>query len=110
MSWRSLSTHLPLAVWSVTRVENGQQTYVYLEESNAYGLVRGSSTPWGQTFRIHAVASRTPSVTAQAPDVPGVPGEPAPDRADGDDLRVRDDPRAGRASTFGTVCSSIRRP
>ena len=65
-----LSTHLPLAVWSVTRVENGQQTYVYLEESNSYGLVRGSSTPWEQTFCIHAVAGRTPSVTAQAQEVP----------------------------------------
>lgn len=65
-----LSKRLPLAIWSVTRVENGQQTFVYLDEANSYGIVRGHQTPWEQTFCIHAVARRAPSVTTSAMEVP----------------------------------------
>lgn len=32
-----LSEHVPLALWSVTRVENDRQTFLYLNEGNGYG-------------------------------------------------------------------------
>ena len=38
-----LQEYLPLALWSVTRVENGQQTFLYLNEDNSYRISRGSS-------------------------------------------------------------------
>ncbi len=65
-----LAANLPLAVWSVTRFENDRQTHLYLDEDNSYAITRGASTPWPDTFCIHAVAGRTPSVTTDAGAVP----------------------------------------
>jgi diguanylate cyclase (GGDEF)-like protein len=63
-----LREHVPLAVWSVSRVENDQQTYLYLVD-NDYGMVSGTSLPWGETFCVQMVAG-APTV---APDVHAVP-------------------------------------
>lgn len=64
-----LREHLPLALWSVSRVENGRQTYLYLDD-NAYGMPNGSSVPWEETFCVHMSRGSTPSVAVDAMTVP----------------------------------------
>ena len=64
-----LSKHLPLALWSVTRVENNRQTFLYLNEDNAYGVTRGDFTPWPDTFCIHMVEGQTPAITTDPHEV-----------------------------------------
>ena len=66
---RYLREHVPMSLWSVTRVENGRQTYQYLDD-NDYGLQRGQSHPWEAGFCIHMAAGRGPMV---APDAQAVP-------------------------------------
>lgn len=65
-----LNDHLPLAVWSVTRVENDQQTHLVLNEGNVYDITRGGSTPWQDTFCVHMVEGRTPAIAVDALAVP----------------------------------------
>lgn len=36
-----LREEVPSAFWSATRVENGRQTYLYLDPDNGYGLPVG---------------------------------------------------------------------
>ena len=59
-----LHLHLPMGFWSVTRVKNGRQSYLYLDE-NDYGLAAGGSHPWGSSFCIHMASGAGPDV---APD------------------------------------------
>lgn len=66
---RYLDENVPMAFWSVTRVENGRQTYQYLQD-NGYGLVQGQSHPWQDSFCIHMAAGTGPAV---APDAQAVP-------------------------------------
>ncbi len=47
-----LTTHAPMGFWAVTRVENGRQTYLMVEDS-AYGTARGGSHAWEASFCIH---------------------------------------------------------
>ena len=61
--------HVPMGFWSVTRVENGRQTYLYLDD-NAYGLQRGGSHPWEDSFCVHMAAGTAPAVAPVAQDVP----------------------------------------
>ncbi len=65
-----LSSELPLALWSVTRVENDQQTFIYLNEDNDYGIAHGDHTPWQDSFCIHMAAGATPTVSAIPSEVP----------------------------------------
>ena len=65
-----LSSQLPLALWSVTRVENGQQTFLYLNEGNDYGITYGDHTPWQDSFCIHMAAGTTPTVSAIPSEIP----------------------------------------
>ncbi len=64
-----LSVHVPLSFWAITRVENGRQTYLTVEDS-AYGTQPGGSHPWTSSFCISMVAGDTPAV---APDAQAVP-------------------------------------
>lgn len=64
-----LHLHLPMSFWSVTRVENDRQTYLYLDE-NDYGLAAGGSHPWESSFCIHMASGAGPNV---APDAQAVP-------------------------------------
>lgn len=64
-----LRDHVPMAFWSVTRVENGRQSYLYLGE-NDYGLQRGDSHPWEASFCIHMAAGTAPAIAPVAQDVP----------------------------------------
>ena len=61
---------LPLTFWSVTRVENGRQTYLYLDEDNGYGLSQGGSHPWEASFCIHMASGAAPAVALDAQAVP----------------------------------------
>lgn len=69
-----LREQVPLAFWSVTRVENGRQTYLYLDEDNGYGLPEGGSHPWEDSFCIHMAAGRGPAVAPDAQAVPAYAG------------------------------------
>lgn len=64
-----LHAHVPLAFWAVTRVENGRQTYLSVQDS-AYGLSAGGSHAWDASFCIHMASGAAPHV---APDSQAVP-------------------------------------
>ncbi|WP_375504730.1 EAL domain-containing protein [uncultured Jatrophihabitans sp.] len=64
-----LNAHLPMAFWSITRVENEQQTYLYLD-GNDYGLTAGGSHPWRDSYCVHMVAGTAPRI---APDAAAIP-------------------------------------
>jgi signal transduction histidine kinase/GGDEF domain-containing protein len=65
-----LHEQFPLAFWAVTRVENGRQTYLYLDGDNGYGLRQGGSHPWEDSFCVHMAAGRAPAVAPDAQSVP----------------------------------------
>jgi len=65
-----LEAHLPLALWSVTRVENGRQTFLHLDPDNGYRLPQGHSLPWEDTLCRHMAAGHAPSVALDAQAVP----------------------------------------
>ena len=65
-----LRLELPMAFWSVTRVENERQTYLYLDADNGYGLVKGGSHPWEASFCIHMASGAAPTI---APDAQAIP-------------------------------------
>lgn len=61
---------VPLALWVVSRVENGSQTFLHLPEDNGYDAPRGGGHPWEESFCIHMAAGTAPAV---APDAQAVP-------------------------------------
>ena len=61
-----LHQQMPLAFWSVTRVENGRQSYLYLDPDNGYGLRQGDSHPWQDSYCIHMAAGTAPTVARDA--------------------------------------------
>ncbi|MDI6102700.1 ATP-binding protein [Actinoplanes sp. NEAU-A12] len=65
-----LHEHIPLTFWSVTRVENGRQTFLYLDNDNGYGLRQGHGLAWEDSFCIHMTAGRAPTVAPDAQSVP----------------------------------------
>lgn len=65
-----LRAALPMTFWSVTRVENGRQTYLYLDEDNGYGLRQGGSHPWEASFCIHMASGAAPAIALDAQAVP----------------------------------------
>lgn len=62
---RFLREHVPLALWAVTRVENGRQTYLAVE-GDGYGLREGDFQQWAATLCVQMAAGKAPAV---APDV-----------------------------------------
>ena len=65
-----LHQQMPLAFWSVTRVENGRQSYLYLDPDNGYGLRQGDSHAWQDSYCIHMAAGTAPTVARDAQAVP----------------------------------------
>ena len=65
-----LHDQMPLSFWAITRVENGRQTYLYLDADNGYGLRQGGSHPWEDSYCIHMAAGRAPAVALDAQKVP----------------------------------------
>jgi diguanylate cyclase (GGDEF)-like protein len=63
-----LRKEVPMGVWSITRIENDQQTHLVLDD-NSYGLVPGDATAWSDTYCVHMVAGDTPQVTGQAHEI-----------------------------------------
>ena len=66
---RYLHAHVPMGFWAVTRIENGRQTYLVLDD-HAYGLTAGGSHSFASSFCIHMAAGTAPAV---APDAQAVP-------------------------------------
>jgi GGDEF domain-containing protein len=64
-----LREHLPMGFWSVTRIENGRQTYLALG-SNAYGLPPGGSHPWASSICVRMIEHGGPRVAPIVDDVP----------------------------------------
>ncbi|WP_240670380.1 diguanylate cyclase domain-containing protein [Actinoplanes solisilvae] len=65
-----LHQQMPLAFWAVTRVQNGRQTYLYLDADNGYGLRQGGSHPWEDSYCVHMAAGTAPTVARDARAVP----------------------------------------
>ena len=68
-----LRQHVPMGFWAVTRVENGRQTYLYLDE-NSYGITSGGSHPWEASFCIRMAAGTAPPIAPDAQSVPAYAG------------------------------------
>jgi diguanylate cyclase (GGDEF)-like protein len=64
-----LRTHAPMAFWAVTRVENGRQTYLVVDDEH-YGLAAGGFHAWSASFCISMSAGAAPRI---APDAQAVP-------------------------------------
>lgn len=64
-----LHEHVPMGFWAITRVENGRQTYLVIDD-RAYGLKAGGHHDWDASFCIHMSAGHAPHV---APDAQAVP-------------------------------------
>ncbi|MEU4624785.1 diguanylate cyclase [Actinoplanes sp. NPDC023801] len=65
-----LQQRMPLALWAVTRVENGRQMYLYLDGDNGYGLRQGQSHPWQDSYCVHMATGQAPAVARDAQAVP----------------------------------------
>ena len=65
-----LNAYVPMALWSVTRVENGRQTFLFQDEDNGYQVGPGHSHRWEDSFCIHMAAGNAPAV---APDAQAIP-------------------------------------
>ncbi len=64
-----LQAHLAMGFWAITRVENGRQTYLAVQD-DVYGLRAGNSHEWQQSYCVHMAAGTGP---ATAPDAQAVP-------------------------------------
>ena len=64
-----LNEHIPMGFWSITRVENDKQTYLYLDD-NDYGLTRGASHPWEDSYCVAMVAGTAPRIAPDAQSIP----------------------------------------
>lgn len=103
-----LNANLPMAFWSVTRLENDRQTFLYLD-ANDYGLAPGESVPWPDSYCVHMVAATAPRI---APDAAAV----ALYAAAGINRTVQIGAYAGApimevdGTTFGAICGLDRVP
>ena len=61
-----LHAELPLALWSITRVEGARQTHLFVDEDNPYGVRSGGVSVWEASFCIRMAAG--------TPDRPRRPG------------------------------------
>lgn len=103
-----LREHVPMDFWSVTRVENDRQTYLYLGD-NGYALQRGGSHAWQDSFCVHMVDGRAPAVVADAQQVPLYAGAGVNALVEiGAYAGARIDDADGQL--FGALCGLARRP
>ncbi len=65
-----LAEHVPMALWSVTRVENGRQTFLQVVGDGTYDVAAGRSHPWEDSFCVRMASGQAPAV---APDVQSLP-------------------------------------
>lgn len=64
-----LHEHVPMGMWGVSRVENGRQTYLTVQDSSGR-RVPGSWQQWESSFCVHMATGNAPAV---APDVQADP-------------------------------------
>lgn len=64
-----LREHVPMALWAVTRMENGRQSYLFLDDES-YGLEKGGSHPWEDGLCIRMATGQAPPVAPDAQSVP----------------------------------------
>jgi diguanylate cyclase len=97
-----LQDRLPLGAWAVTRVENGRQTYLHLDD-RSHGLERGGSHAWQDSFCIRMVGGEGPRIAPEVARVPSYLGQPvAAALRIGAYVGVPIAERDGRL--FGTLC------
>lgn len=98
----------PMDFWSVTRVVDGRQSYLYLGD-NAYGLQRGGSHDWEDSFCVHMADAVAPAVV---PDVRQVPVYVEAARRLGLPIGAYAGARIDEAdgSLFGAICGLRRTP
>jgi len=65
-----LTETVPLALWSVTRVENDRQTFLYMNNGNSYTMTKGDGHPWKDSYCVHMVAGTTPAIAPNAQAIP----------------------------------------
>ncbi len=97
-----LKEWVPLAFWSVSRVDGEQQVQLYVSD-DAYGMTPGTSTAWSESFCRYMVAGLAPQI---APDAMAVPHY----AAIGSELDIEVGAYVGvpihdgDGSLFGTLC------
>jgi diguanylate cyclase (GGDEF)-like protein len=64
-----LNRAMPMASWSITRLENDRQTQIHIGD-NQYGMAVGDGHPWADSYCINMVAGAAPRI---APDAAAVP-------------------------------------
>ncbi|HEX8518902.1 MAG TPA: diguanylate cyclase, partial [Pseudonocardia sp.] len=97
-----LKREVPLAFWSVTRVDDGKQVYVCVRD-DAYGTAPGGCYPWSESFCRHMVAGRAPQIAPDAMAVPEYAGTRAARELEiGAYIGVPI--RNGDGSLYGTIC------
>lgn len=77
-----LKKTVPMACWSVTRVDGGKQVMLSVQD-DAFGMSSGDSVPWSDSFCRHMVRGDTPRI---APDAMTI--GPYADAAIGHDLQI----------------------
>lgn len=73
---RYLRDNVPLASWSVTRVDGDEQTFLFLDEDGGYDLRPGFVATWEAGFCVRMVQDGAPNVAPDAGTVPGYVGAP----------------------------------
>jgi PAS domain S-box-containing protein len=97
-----LKQAMPMASWSVTRMIDGRQTHLSVQD-DAYGRVAGDSTDWSGSLCRHMVAGTGPAI---APDAMAVPeyADAATTLAMPIGAYVGVPIRAANGALFGTIC------
>ncbi len=103
-----LNACMPMAFWSVTRVENDRQTFLHVDD-NALGLTAGGSIPWQDTYCVHMVAGTAPRIAPDSAAIPAYAAAPANETVQigayaGAPITEPD------GSTFGVICGADRVP
>jgi diguanylate cyclase len=97
-----LKEWVPLAFWSVSRIDGEQQVQLYVSD-DAYGTTSGLSTAWSESFCRYMVAGLAPQI---APDAMAVPAYAA--AGSGLDIEIGAyvgvPIRDSDGSLFGTLC------
>ena len=70
-----LREHLSMGFWSITRIENGRQTYLALGQ-NAYGLPPGGSHPWASSICVRMIENGGPRIAPVVDEVPAYADAP----------------------------------
>jgi len=64
-----LHDHVPMGMWGVSRVENGRQTYLAVQDPTHRKQV-GDWHAWESSFCVHMAAGTAPAVVPDAQSVP----------------------------------------